>query len=86
MAKGKSKHGVRTVLLRSDMAGEDCAYTMGAVELGDDQPTETFEKEATAIMDEIRVQGEYDDEDLLTALKERGYKIVDAPEEILVRY
>lgn len=73
------------VLLKSDMAGEDGPYTIGAIELPRDKSPEAFEEEARAIMDSIRTQPEYEDEDLLTELEHRGYRIVDAPYEIVVR-
>lgn len=73
------------VLLISDMFGEGGPYTIGAIDLPRDKSPEVFEEEARAIMDNIRNQPEYEDEDLLVELERRGYRVVDAPYEIVVR-
>jgi hypothetical protein len=75
----------RVILLTSDLPGEDEAYTIGAVLVPETVSTEDFEKEAVAIMDEIRQQDCYDDDELLTELGNRGYKSVVPPESIVVR-
>lgn len=73
------------VVLKSDMAGEDEAYVIGAVELPNDANLAAFQEEAIGIMDEIRKNPEYEDEDLLNELTARGYKVVPCT-EITVRY
>jgi len=75
----------KIVLLRSDMSGEDEAYTICAVEIDTNHTTvECVCRCATAIMDAIRGRDEYDDRDLVVSLKQAGFKVV-LSEEIIVR-
>lgn len=73
------------VLLVSDHSGEDERYVIGSIDLPDSVPLEKFEHEAIELMDEIRREPEYEDEDLMIELERRGYKRGDVPYEIIVR-
>lgn len=84
--KGKEvTDGARIVVLKSDLPGEDGPYTIGAVWVPEGEKLETFERKARRIMDRIRKEEEYEDNDLLVALEEKGYELAEAPEEIVVR-
>lgn len=75
----------KTILLRSDMVGEDESYTMGAVLIPVEKDIAEFEHEVRHIMDNLRDQVMYEDNDLLVELEKRGYEIVDPPEEFVAR-
>jgi len=75
-----------TVVLRSDVWGEDETYAICAVEIDTSIITvEEFGKQAKAIMDEVRTIPEYDDQDVIYALENAGFTVVNAPSEITVR-
>ena len=76
----------QVVICRSDLAGEDQSYAICAVEIDLDVITlEEFERRARELMDAIREQDEYDDNDLIRALEDNGFTVVDCPVEITVR-
>ncbi len=76
----------QTVLLRSDMSGEDEAYTICAVEIDTSKiDLAELQQRATAMMDKIREQDEYCDSELVEALEQAGFTVVNPPEEIIVR-
>jgi hypothetical protein len=72
------------------MSGEDSNYAIGAVELPDNisgPDLVKFEKEAIAIVDKVREEVEdYEDEDIIHAFEEAGYKIAESPWEVVVRF
>jgi len=83
--QGDLTDGGRIIVLKSDMPGEDGPYTIGAVWVPVGEKLETFERKARRIMDRIRRQEGYEDNDLLFELELAGYTLAEAPEEIVVR-
>jgi hypothetical protein len=78
------------IVLRSDIVGEDCPYTMGAVLVPDNVSTDKFQSIVTNIINNNFNREtnyiEYSDDDIFYILKKRfGFEYVTPPEEITIK-
>lgn len=74
------------IILKSDMAGEDESYIIGAVLVPQDSDMEAIKNQLLDITDTVRENVFYEDEDIIRAIQEAGFTLTDSPIELTVRY